>query len=152
MGKVWRSNSNLGSHSFLKSMFLTCGASKILGMHAQAIMHPWISFLTHPHGFLAPSRSTKRWSSLLHGLAIIYFDSPYSEYILGVSRVNGKEGAMILGFEEAIFSPVRNLGFLLHIFCIFLVFWKLGNSFLGCQWVGEETHEFWVLLSLFWPC
>ena len=98
MGKAWRSNSNLWGRPFLESVFLTCGASKILERHAQAMRYPWISFLTHPHGFLAPSRSTKRWSSLLHGLAIIYFDSPYSECILGVAGANGKEGATILGF------------------------------------------------------
>ena len=44
MGKVWRSNSNLGSHPFLESVLLTCGASKILWKHAQAIMHQWLSF------------------------------------------------------------------------------------------------------------
>ena len=51
MGKVWRSNSNLVNHRFLESVFLTCGASKYLERHAQAIRHPCLSFslpiLTH---------------------------------------------------------------------------------------------------------
>ena len=35
-------------HPFLESVFLTCGESKSLGRHAQAIMHPCLSF---PHSF-----------------------------------------------------------------------------------------------------
>ena len=39
---------------FWESVFLNCGAIKILGRHAQAIRHPWISFLTHPHRVWLP--------------------------------------------------------------------------------------------------
>ena len=46
-GRYGGQNSNLGGHPFLESVFLTCGASKCLGRHAQAIMHPCLSF-THP--------------------------------------------------------------------------------------------------------
>ena len=103
MGRVWRSNSNLGSHPFLESVFLTCGASKSLGMHAQAIMHPFVCFLMQLE--IAGAFSLAIWGffSFLHGLAAISFTSPYPECILGVAGANGKEGAMILGFEEAVF-------------------------------------------------
>ena len=37
-------NSNWGSHHILENVFLTCGASKCLGRHAQAITHPLIPF------------------------------------------------------------------------------------------------------------
>ena len=60
MGKVWRSNSNLRSHPFLESVFLTCGESKILGRNSQSMMHPYLSF---PHPFSltwALSHSRKR--------------------------------------------------------------------------------------------
>ena len=151
MGKTWRSNSNLGGHPFLESVFLTCGTSKILGRNSQAIMHPWISFLTNPGGFLAPSCNRKKLSSLLHGLVGISFPSPYSNYVLGVVGASGKEGAMILGFEEAVFSPVRKLGVLLHIFLHFSYFLQAGKLIFGFPASGRRTHEFWVLLSLFWP-
>ena len=37
-------NSNGRSHHILENIFLTCGASKCLGMHAQAITHPLLPF------------------------------------------------------------------------------------------------------------
>ena len=66
MGNVWRSNSNLGSHPFLESVFLTCGASKCLGMHAQAIIHPCLSF-HHPFTFTSRlSQAWEAWRALPH--------------------------------------------------------------------------------------
>ena len=144
-GRYGGQNSNLGGHPFLESVFLPCGESKSLGRNSQDIMHPWLSFLTHHHGVLAPSRSKKRESCLLHGLAVVSFPSPHPECILGVVGVNGKKGAMILCFEEAVFPPVSNLGASLTFLCIFPFFSKLESSFLGCQWIGEDTHDFWVV-------
>ena len=46
MGKVWRSNSNLGNHPFLEKVFLASWASKCLEMPSQAIRHPCV-FLPH---------------------------------------------------------------------------------------------------------
>ena len=45
MGRVWESNSNLGSHPFLENVFLTSWASKCLKMHAHSSVHPlvWLS-------------------------------------------------------------------------------------------------------------
>ena len=71
-------------------------------------------------------------SSLLHGLAIVSFPSPYLECVLGVAGVNGKEGAMILGFEEVVFSPMRKLRVLLHVFLHFSYFLQAGKLVLGC--------------------
>ena len=73
----------------------------------------------------------KRLSSLLHGLVVVSFPSPYSNCALGVARANGKEGATIFGFEEAIFSPVRKLAVLLHIFLHFSYFLQVGKLVFG---------------------
>ena len=46
MGKVWRSNSNLGSYPFLENVSLASWASKCWEMPSQAIIHPCVCFLT----------------------------------------------------------------------------------------------------------
>ena len=71
-------------------------------------------------------------SSLLHSLVAISFPSPYSECIMGVVGVNRKERAMILGFEEAVFSPVSKLGVLLHVSAVYTFLSMAEKSFLGC--------------------
>ena len=76
---------------------------------------------------MAPSHSRKRLSSLLHGLVVVSCPSPYSELILGVAGENGKEGAMILGFEDVVFAPVRKSRVLLHIFLYFSYFLQAGK-------------------------
>ena len=103
-------------------------------------------FLTHPHGFLATSRSRKRLSSLLHGLAVFSFPSPYPECVLGVAGANGKEGPMNLGFEEAVFSPVSKLGVLLHVSVVYPFFSMAGKSFLGLPSVCVAGK------TCFWCC
>ena len=42
---------------FWENAFLTSWESKFLEMHAQAIIHPYLSFLTHSHPRWALSRS-----------------------------------------------------------------------------------------------
>ena len=46
MGDVWRSNSNLGSHPFLGKCVLAYWESKCLEMPSQAIIDPYVLFLT----------------------------------------------------------------------------------------------------------
>ena len=46
MGKVWSSNSNLGSHPFFENVFLASWASKCLERNSQPIIHPCVCFLT----------------------------------------------------------------------------------------------------------
>ena len=95
-------------------------------------------FLTHPHRVLDPSRNRKRLSSLLHGWVVVSFPSPYSECVLGVAGVNGNEGAMILGFEEAFFTPMRNLGVLLHVFMHSSYFLQAGKLIFGLPMSGRR--------------
>ena len=64
MGKVWRSNSNWEDHPFWKNVFLTCGVSKCLEMHAQAIIHPRLSFSPILMEFWL-SHAARRWLSSL---------------------------------------------------------------------------------------
>ena len=49
MGKVWGSNSNLGSYPFLENVFLASWATKCLEMPSQAIYSP-MRFLLHVVG------------------------------------------------------------------------------------------------------
>ena len=56
---------------------------------------------------------------------------------MGVARANEKEGATILGFEEAIFSPVRKLGVLLHVFLHFSYFLQTGKLVFGLPTSGR---------------
>ena len=90
---------------------------------------------------MALSCSRKRLSSLLHGLAVVSFPSPYSECDLGVAGVNGKEGTMILGFEEVVFSPVRKLGVLLYISLHFSYFLQAGKLFFGLPASGRRDPQ-----------
>ena len=144
MRKLWRSNSNLGSHPFLESVFfLLVGQVKAWeGMPKPLCTHDF-HFLTHPHGVLAPSCTRKRLSSLLHGLAIVSLPSPYPGCVLGVSSVNGKEGATILGFEEAVFASVRKLGVLFHVFLHFSYFLQAGKLVFGLPATGRRDP--WIL-------
>ena len=95
-------------------------------------------FSPPPHGVLAPSHSRKRLGSLLHGLVVILFSSPHLECILGVSGVNEKEGAMIFGFEEVVFSSMRKLGVILHVFLHFSYFLQAGKLVFGFPVIGRR--------------
>ena len=52
--------------------------------------------------------------------------------------MNGEEGSTILGFEEAVFSPVRKLGVLLHIFLHFSYFLEAGKLVFGFPVSGRR--------------
>ena len=63
-------NSNWRSHQILENIFLTCGASKCLGMHAQAITHPLLPFfLTHSPSRWIPSCSWSFMCVIIHVFA-----------------------------------------------------------------------------------
>ena len=61
---------------------------------------------------------------------------------LGVVGVNGKEGATILGFEEVLFALVRKLGFILHVFSAFFLFYPSWETRFGVasEWEKRPTN------------
>ena len=67
---------------------------------------------------------------------------------MGVVGVNGKEGAMILGFDETIFSPVRKLGVLLHIFMHFSYFLEAGKLVFGFPRSGRRDPQILGVVEL----
>ena len=162
MGKVWRSNSNLGSHLFLKNVFLTCRESKCLEMHAQAIIHPWISFSPILMEFWL-SHATRRWLSSL---------SP-SRFDVVSSLLNAQNSFYVLlgkweemshdsGVWEGRFCHCEQDGIFPQVFLHFFYFlqagkpvfglptnWRRNPQFLGGCWVcffPRETHRsFWKL-------
>ena len=129
MGKVWRSNSNLGSHPFLENTFLTCGESNCLEMHAQAIIHPYLSFLTHSHGGWALSRSWSLLSFLPHDFLVVFFIFSMPRIRYSVLSTNRKKGTTILGVWRGLFFLMSKLGASLMSFYslpIFLHGWEIG--------------------------
>ena len=57
---------------------------------------------------------------------------------MGIAGANGKEGATILGFEEAAFSLVRKMGVRLHIFLHFFYFLQVGKLVFGLLVSGRR--------------
>ena len=153
MGRVWESNSNLGSHPFLKNVFLTSWASKCLEMHAQAISHPHLSFLTHSHSHWDLSHS---WSLLnLLPQDILPFSSLlHAHNLFSMLLGECEEGDHDFGVWRGRFFPYEQAGSFPHVFLHFscflqagkLVFglstnWRRDPWFLGGCWVHFFPRE-----------
>ena len=110
MGKVWRSNSNLGSHPFLENVFLDSWGSKCLEMHSQAIIHPCVCFLTQLD--IARAFSLTIWA--------VFFIPPW----LGISfLVWMSECAVVmldLGVLRGHFSSLTQLEHVVHFPHVFM--------------------------------
>ena len=135
-------NLNLGSHPFLESVFLTCGASKCLGMHTQAIIHPCLSF---PHPFHSRGNSLKQQQedgalSLMFGCRFSILACP--EIGLGYYWVNVQQGWMIWGFLRDAFGPPHAVGACWEITSTFFYFFIPRFLFMElCSEWAKETHD-----------
>ena len=115
-------NLNGRSHQILENGFMTCGASKCLGMHAQAITHPLLPFsspiLLHV-GFLHAAEVSCVLSFTFLLISLIF---ACLEIRFGIVQYMGKED--------------------LCFYCIFMDSSMAENRFYLAEWPRSKKYVF----------
>ena len=140
IGGVWDSNSNLGSHPFLESMFFTSLASKFLEMHAHLIIHPYI-FLSHAVG--SPGHFSLMFPTFPH---IAMAEKTHFYVIEWMWNRDSHFG----GFKGSFFPPPLSWSLMcisLMFLFIFPNFSKPGNPLLYCSMNGQRRTTIWGFIK-----